>query len=83
MTVWTIGLAFLVFWSIAAVGLYIVHSSVNRLRQSHPLSRLKLSEVRSINAGESVLVIADTLLLLLGLVLVFEGFWLSYTVVFR
>ena len=83
MTVWSIGLAFLVFWSIAAVGLYIVFSSLKRLRQSYPLSGRRLSEARTINAGESALFVINTLLLLLGLVLVFEGFWLTYSTVFR
>ncbi len=83
MTVWSIGLAFLVFWSISAVGLYIVLTSLKRLRQSYPLSRRGLSEVRTINAGTSALIMINGLVLLLGLLLVFEGFWLTFSVVFR
>ncbi|MBI2865076.1 MAG: hypothetical protein HYX94_11000 [Chloroflexi bacterium] len=83
MTVWSIGLAFLVFWSIAAVGLYVVLTSLNRLWQSHPFSRRRLGEVRAINAGASALAVMNAVLLLLGLVLVFEGFWLTYSTIFR
>lgn len=77
-----IGLAFLMFWSIAGVGAYLAQLSFTRLRHTRLASRISVSSVRTMNGGESLMAVINFLLLLLGLALFFEGFYFTYNVIF-
>ena len=82
MSVIGIGLAFLMFWSIAGVGAYLALSSFNRLRYARLFNRMSLGNVKAVSSIESLMALINFLLLLLGLALVFEGFLFTYNVVF-
>ena len=77
-----IGLAFLMFWSLSGVGLYLMVPRINRLR-AQLFTHTPLSNERAVSAGGSITLAVNIALLLLGGALVFEGLYLTYNVLFR
>ena len=83
MSIWGIGLALALFWSMAGVGGYLTVASLSRLRHATLLSRVSLGSARAAGAGGSFTTLINFVLFLVGAALVFEGLWFTYVVIFR
>lgn len=72
-----IALAFLVFWSLVAVGVFLVLSAGGRLRR---LARRRMGEVAHVDTATGVAAALHLLTVVLGAGLVLAGVYATYVV---
>ncbi|MDR5695161.1 MAG: hypothetical protein QN198_01825 [Armatimonadota bacterium] len=75
-----IALAFLVFWSMVAVGGFLLAFCFNNLR--HSVTQIRLSNVSSLRAASAVRAVVNFLGAAIGLSLASMGLFATYTVIY-
>lgn len=73
-----IALAFLVFWSLVAAGVFLTVSSGNRLRR---VAVRQHGEVIHVDTAAGVALVLHVVTLVIGLAMIFAGVYATYVVV--